>query len=76
MPSRCRPQAAIGKPSFACFPVDYLPDVWGLTSQPTCQKEISPMQRRTKDPKTSAGVGEENVTGLGQASKPLKLLFA
>ncbi|EJK70448.1 hypothetical protein THAOC_08195, partial [Thalassiosira oceanica] len=28
----------------------------GLTSQPTCEREISPMQRRTKDPKTSAQV--------------------
>ena len=27
--SRRRPPAAVGKPSFACFPVDYLPhDVW------------------------------------------------
>ena len=54
--SRRRPPAAVGKPSFACFPVDYLPhDVWrpgGLTSQPTCENEISPMRRRTKDPKT------------------------
>ncbi|EJK48671.1 hypothetical protein THAOC_32512, partial [Thalassiosira oceanica] len=29
MPSRRRPPAAVGKPSFAYFPVDYLPhDVW------------------------------------------------
>ncbi|EJK75345.1 hypothetical protein THAOC_02928 [Thalassiosira oceanica] len=45
---------SIGKPSFAYFPVDYLPDMMcgGLTSQLTCENEISTMRCHTKDPKT------------------------
>ncbi|EJK66219.1 hypothetical protein THAOC_12874, partial [Thalassiosira oceanica] len=44
MPSRRRPPAAVGKPSFAYFPVDkgiYLMMCVGLTSKPTCENDIS-----------------------------------
>ncbi|EJK66060.1 hypothetical protein THAOC_13038 [Thalassiosira oceanica] len=52
-----KPPPAVGKPSFAYFrtPVDYLlDDVWRPDEPSACEKEISPMQRRTKYPKTLA----------------------
>ncbi|EJK73779.1 hypothetical protein THAOC_04579 [Thalassiosira oceanica] len=39
MPSRRRPPAAVGKPSFAYFPVDYLPDDVCQPDEPTDLRE-------------------------------------
>ncbi|EJK68895.1 hypothetical protein THAOC_09892 [Thalassiosira oceanica] len=39
MPSRRRPPAAVGKPSFAYFPVDYLPDDVWRPDEPTDLRE-------------------------------------
>ncbi|EJK70912.1 hypothetical protein THAOC_07692, partial [Thalassiosira oceanica] len=39
MPGRRRPPAAVGKPSFAYFPVDYLPDDVCRPDEPTDLRE-------------------------------------
>ncbi|EJK52324.1 hypothetical protein THAOC_28414, partial [Thalassiosira oceanica] len=64
MPSRRRPPAAVGKPSFAYFPVDYLPhDVWRPDEPTDLRDGDLPDQRRTKDPKTMARTA--GILGIG-----------
>ncbi|EJK57882.1 hypothetical protein THAOC_22035, partial [Thalassiosira oceanica] len=53
--SRRRPPAAVGKPSFAYFPVDYPPDGVCWPRRPTIfRHRISATRWRTKDPKAWA----------------------
>ncbi|EJK61073.1 hypothetical protein THAOC_18493 [Thalassiosira oceanica] len=55
MPSRRRPPAAVGKPSFPYFKADYLPDDVCRPRRPTIfRHRISATRWRTKDPKAWA----------------------
>ncbi|EJK71384.1 hypothetical protein THAOC_07185 [Thalassiosira oceanica] len=72
--SRQRPPVAVGKPIFTYFPVDYLPHDRLRRDEPTDLREgdlPDVMQRRTKDPKTSAPI--VGIRGLGPSRWLLKL---
>ncbi|EJK67027.1 hypothetical protein THAOC_11987 [Thalassiosira oceanica] len=64
MPGRRRPPAAVGKPSFAYFPVDYLPhDVW-RPDEPTDFRERYLLDATPYVQKTPAGSATDGVQGL------------
>ncbi|EJK64920.1 hypothetical protein THAOC_14291, partial [Thalassiosira oceanica] len=56
-----RPSESRALPTF--LSTIYLMMCGGLTSQPTCETEISPMQSRAKDPKTMARTA--GIQGMG-----------
>ncbi|EJK70802.1 hypothetical protein THAOC_07807 [Thalassiosira oceanica] len=73
-PSKAEPPPAVGKSSFACFSVDYLPAFLptiylmmcgGLTSQPTCENEISPCKAAKSCKISEASAPTAGIRGLG-----------
>ena len=56
------------------FPLTiYLMMCGGLTSQWTCETDFSPMQRRTKDPKTTSSINRRNPTSCYIPSASAKI---